>query len=443
MFFRSLTQPSRLTYNFLGLPLVAFSQSLILFRLLGHALAQTLGDWWGTFLWNSGYNPVVLWSFLIPTLALLFLLTYGRARRVGWNKPWLFVFLSALPFVGIGSGLWLGVSNDREATDAQVDTYSLAGKLIAPIAGCWLVLLLLSSLGDHVFKLQGFLSITTFILLPFVTAGIAAHLAAEAGLKYGQSIGAAITTLTAVLCILGLALMEGLVCIIMAMPFGLIIGFGGATLGYWIAKKLRTPSRHVQAVGWLSIVLCAFTEEISPPEPYLGEVSTSILIQAPPEKVWAELHNIHHLPPTNNLLFQLGVAYPLETITEGQGGIGAHRLCRLSTGDMPEIINVWRPNEALRFDVLETPATMKEAAFFGQSIDTAHLHNTYKGLEGGFLLIPQPNHQTLLIGDSRYLLSLAPSPYWNLWTTYIVHSVHQRVLEHIKVQAEKANSPAR
>jgi hypothetical protein len=431
-------RPSRLIFNVLTLPLVALSQALIIFGLVGPALKLPIN-------WVRGSNEVSLFIWITLAVALILVLfsTYGRAKRAGWNAPWLFAVLSALPFIGIGSSLWLGMSNDREKTQTPINVLSVAEKLITPILGCWLVLIILSVVLDKIFHQNGFLSLTLFVLLPFVTAGIAAHIAAEAGLGYVDAIGAAITSLSAVLFILGFALMEGVICMIMAMPIGLTIGFLGASFGYWIAKKFRTSNRQVQAVGWLCVALCIATEEFTPLDPRMGLVSTSILIHAPAEKVWAELHNIHDLPPPTTLLFQFGVAHPIATITEKSGGIGAQRLCRLSTGDMPEIINVWRPNEELRFDVLETPATMKEAAFFGQTIDTAHLHNTYQGLEGGFRLVRQPNGDTLLIGESRYLLSIAPNFYWNLWTEYIVHQVHQRILEHIKVQAEKASSAAR
>jgi hypothetical protein len=72
----------------------------------------------------------------------------------------------------------------------------------------------------------------------------------------------------------------------------------------------------------------------------------------------------------------------------------------------------------------------------GQTIDTAHLHSAYASLDGGFKLETLPDGRTRLIGESHYLLNLAPATYWNLWTKEIVHSVQRRVLEHVKNQAE-------
>jgi hypothetical protein len=125
------------------------------------------------------------------------------------------------------------------------------------------------------------------------------------------------------------------------------------------------------------------------------------------------------------------------TVTEGQG-VGAARLCRLSTGDMPEIVTVWKPCEELRFKVLSTPPAMKELGFFGRTINAAHLHSAYASLEGGFVLVPLSSERTRVIGESRYRLNIAPAAYWNLWTKEIVHMVHRRVLEHVKTEAERS-----
>ena len=132
------------------------------------------------------------------------------------------------------------------------------------------------------------------------------------------------------------------------------------------------------------------------------------------------------------------MAHPLEAYVVGEGGVGAARVCRLSTGDMPERITVWKPEQELKFIVLDTPAAMREATIFGQDLDGAHLHTTYTSLDGGFRLEALPNGQTRLIGTSRYLLAITPASYWNLWTREIVSQVQLRVMNHVKAKAEAA-----
>jgi hypothetical protein len=34
---------------------------------------------------------------------------------------------------------------------------------------------------------------------------------------------------------------------------------------------------------------------------------------------------------------------------------------------------------------------------------------------------------------------IKPGFYWEIWSDYIVHKIHKRVLEHIRQQAEESN----
>lgn len=44
--------------------------------------------------------------------------------------------------------------------------------------------------------------------------------------------------------------------------------------------------------------------------------------------------------------------------------------------------------------------------------------------------------KTSLEGTTWYQQSLYPASYWQLWTNWIIHKIHLRVLNHIKVLAE-------
>jgi hypothetical protein len=105
---------------------------------------------------------------------------------------------------------------------------------------------------------------------------------------------------------------------------------------------------------------------------------------------------------------------------------------------MPELISAWAPEKELIFAVLDSPAAMKEATFFGRDLDAPHLHSTYASLDGGFRLEALPGGKTRLIGPSHYLLNVAPGFYWNIWTRHIVAQVQLRVMNHVKAQAEAA-----
>jgi len=171
-----------------------------------------------------------------------------------------------------------------------------------------------------------------------------------------------------------------------------------------------------------------------PQKPFAQTVSTSIIINAPADRIWPLVNNLDSVAPTSNFLFRNGVAHPTSTKTTGEG-VGAARLCRLSTGDMPERISVWEPGKRLVFDVLQTPACMKEWNPFGP-VKAAHLTGYYSCRQGEFLLRSLGPDKTEVIGISRFDHRFGPTWYWSLWTTYIVHSVHSSVLDEIKRRTE-------
>jgi hypothetical protein len=56
--------------------------------------------------------------------------------------------------------------------------------------------------------------------------------------------------------------------------------------------------------------------------------------------------------------------------------------------------------------------------------------------EGQFLLTPLPNAATMLEGTTWYQNRFWPGQYWRLWSDYIIHGIHKRVLVHIKKLSE-------
>ena len=115
-------------------------------------------------------------------------------------------------------------------------------------------------------------------------------------------------------------------------------------------------------------------------------------------------------------------------------GVGAVRHCNFSTGSFVEPITVWEEPNLLKFSVDEQPEPMKEISFY--EIHPTHLHDYWISKQGQFKLTALPNGNTLLEGTTWYVNKIKPNIYWTIWSDYIVHKIHQRVLEHIKAKAE-------
>ena len=224
---------------------------------------------------------------------------------------------------------------------------------------------------------------------------------------------------------------EGLICIAMAAPFGLLLTWVGSMIGYAVLN--RAPQKAPSAILILFCIIptTAFVEkEIAPT---LTSVVTSIEIDAPPKVVWENVVEFPQLKEPTEFIFKTGIAYPINARIEG-AGVGAVRHCNFTTGSFVEPITVWNESKLLKFDVVEQPAPMKEISFW--DIDAPHLHDYFVSKKGQFKLIAMPNNKTLLEGTTWYYHNIKPAIYWQLWSDYIIHKIHIRVLNHIKFNSE-------
>lgn len=234
-----------------------------------------------------------------------------------------------------------------------------------------------------------------------------------------------------------LVAMEGVICVLMAAPFALGLAGLGGMLGYAIQAHHWRP-KQTPAVLSLVILLVPATfgiERAAALRPPVFEVRTAIEVNAPPEKVWKEVVAFAEIPPPKELLFRAGVAYPIRAEISGHG-VGAVRHCVFSTGPFVEPIEVWDEPRLLQFGVTANPAPLNELTPYGH-IDPPHLHGYFVSEKGQFRLTALPGGRTRLEGTTWYQHTMWPAGYWHLWSDYIIHRIHLRVLEHIRTVAEE------
>jgi len=223
----------------------------------------------------------------------------------------------------------------------------------------------------------------------------------------------------------------------MAAPFAVGLAALGGTLGYSIQAGYW---RAKEAPAMLSIVLL-FTpsfiglERLANAQPETFVVKSAIEVNAAPEAVWKEVVAFAEIPPPKELIFRAGIAYPIRAEISGHGA-GAVRHCVFSTGAFVEPIEIWDEPRLLKFSVTENPAPMREITPYA-SIEPPHLHGYFVSHQGQFLLTPLPGGRTRLEGTTWYSHTIWPETYWHLWSDYIIHRIHVRVLEHIRAEAEK------
>ena len=241
---------------------------------------------------------------------------------------------------------------------------------------------------------------------------------------------------TLAICTLALIIfaIEGLICITMAAPIGILLTWIGSSIGFILFQKSPSSSPLVLLILTFIIPLTSFVENEIKPE--LTSVTTSIIINAEPMEVWKNVIEFPQLNEPTEFIFKTGIAYPINAKINGRG-VGSVRHCNFTTGSFVEPVTVWNVGKLLKFDVLEQPAPMKELSFW--NIDAPHLHDYFVSKRGQFKLTKLENGKTLLEGTTWYYHNIKPAIYWRQWSDLIIHKIHDRVLVHIKKNSEINN----
>ncbi|MDI5894823.1 hypothetical protein [Flavobacterium algoritolerans] len=224
---------------------------------------------------------------------------------------------------------------------------------------------------------------------------------------------------------------EGLICIIMAAPIGILLTWIGSLIGFSLLQKSSTSTPSVLLILIAIIPLTSFVENKIKPE--LTSVTTSIVINAEPLEVWKNVIEFPQLDEPTEFIFKTGIAYPINAKIVGSG-VGSVRHCNFTTGSFVEPVTVWNEGKLLKFNVLEQPAPMKELSFW--NIYAPHLHDYFISKKGQFKLTKLENGKTLLEGTTWYYHNIKPAFYWQEWSDLIIHKIHDRVLKHIKKNSE-------
>lgn len=102
--------------------------------------------------------------------------------------------------------------------------------------------------------------------------------------------------------------LEGVICLLMAFPIAAVRSVVGAIVGWAIATNSQSARRGQPAAMLLLLPLLAFGES-KVTQPTLRHVTTTIAIDAPPERVWPNVIGFSDLPAAPDWISRLGIAY--------------------------------------------------------------------------------------------------------------------------------------
>jgi len=392
--------------------------------------------WW---FWALPLRALILlapdWALLAAmagTLAVntaLVLLAQRRARDAGLGEGVAaFTFLPGLQIAGV---LLLSLAPPRP--ELAEDELSSAARrlhvgLAVAIGGALSVAAVV--VNAETLAIYGW---TLFICSPFLIALVVALLS-----NLGEDIGRRRTfgrvLIALALGAVGLVLVaaEGAVCLVLASPLILSVAAFGAWVGARLAQGPARARRSAVFSFALLPILC-LAEALLPPQLAFQQTESQV-IQASPDAVWRAVVQMRPLTRPPPPPFAWGVAYPVAGRIQGQG-VGAIRIGVFSTGEAREQVTDWRPGQRLALRVLSDPPAMRELSPYAH-VDAPHVQGYFRTPLIVFDLQPLPGGRTRLSITGQHELDLEPALYWAPLARWVISANEQRVLEHIRRQAE-------
>ena len=273
--------------------------------------------------------------------------------------------------------------------------------------------------------------LTMFVATPFVIGATSAYAARKFNPESNTPSIVVLATLGVVGGTFVLVAIEGITCLIMAVPLTVPIALLGGLVGHSLAadQELR---------GTIALIVLLLpagqTIDRALDRAPAREVFSAIEIAASPAQVWQHVVKFDEIKSPPAWYFGAGLAYPLRARIEGTG-VGAVRHCEFTTGAFREPITQWDEPSRLAFDVTDQPPPLQEWSPY-RNVYAPHLKGFFTTTRGEFRLIALPGGRTRLEGRTWYSLKMEPQGYWTLIADAIVHRIHERVLDHIRQEVE-------
>ena len=397
---------------------------------------------------NSG-TPILevdngLWFFLTAIWSLPFIwigasMSVRRAIDAGVSK-WLglFFFLPIINFLFILILCCLPsvppttkevlMANQSQQSHLFVHAFKSIGLTV--LVGLAMIVLSVFGLGTY--------GEVLFVGTPFVMGVLSAYWLQQPGAR-GLTASVVVAVMSVLVCAGALVLLalEGALCLLMAAPIAIILSVLGALLGHAMVElySLARNSMAAVTVALPVLMVLGVTAPEALPE---HSVTTSIEIDASPEEVWPHVVGFSELPPPQDWLLKTGIAVPIRARIEGEG-VGAVRYCEFTTGPFIEPITVWDFPDRLAFDVIQQPPSMEEWSPY-QVVHAPHIVGGLVSKRGQFRLIRLAAGRTRVEGTTWYTVDMGPQKYWSVWSDFLIHAIHGRVLRHVKNLSESTTS---
>ncbi len=256
---------------------------------------------------------------------------------------------------------------------------------------------------------SGSMGSVLFLLVPFVTGFTTALIARKWDLVLA-SLAIGLILCSAVLLATG---MEGWVCVLMSAPL-IAVGLAiGALIGVLVRRHVIERSTKPRVLGLFFLLIVPFflvgannAEEQTRRTARAETVTSTLVTDAPPAKVWSHLKSWDKIEGSKGLLMRIGLPVPVSCVLENEG-VGAKRTCYFETGYIEERVTEWNPPKSMKLQITASDVPGRPwLTFQDASYD-----------------LEQRGGQTILTRKTTIVSRLSPAWYW-------------RRLEHIGVETE-------
>jgi len=149
--------------------------------------------------------------------------------------------------------------------------------------------------------------------------------------------------------------LEGWICSIIILPLFIALGVIGGLLMLLVCRLTKWPRSTLSCIVALPLALGAFETKLALPDSLIA-IERSVVIEAPPERVWQELIDARDIRADevgSAWLFRIGVPLPLEgQLLDGRGldsPMPARRVRMAKNVYFDEKVIEARPNELIRW----------------------------------------------------------------------------------------------
>ena len=294
---------------------------------------------------------------------------------------------------------------------------------------------LLMDLEFHAFS--GLMSLSFFALVPAAIGFIVVYIdPASATRSPARDLVAPAIAMVAFLLTTMILMLEGSICVLIALPWFLAFASAGGLIAGWLRRRLLLGGRTLSVVLMLPVVVSPIEAHLPTMDSHLHR-QDSILIQAPPEVVWSRITNVAEIDSDElrfGLTRLLGVPRPVTATMDYSGRLPV-RETRWDKG-------VYFAEEIIRFEASE--AMQWRFVFFEDSVppgvldEHVQIGGKYFDLdEGGYVLERLADGSTMLTLSTSYRVSSRPGLYTKLWADWVMRDFHRMILELIRDRSEE------